>query len=72
MMQGLGRKRVRREDTGEDMSIPYNSVPATDTITQSGSYDIKSWGLAGSKALSATETEEIKLLVIAQQAGTGA
>ena len=71
MMQGLGRKRVKRGDT-EDMSIPYNSVPATDTITQSGSYDIKSWGLAGSKALSATETEEIKLLVIAQQAGTGA
>ena len=71
MMQGLGRKRVKRGDT-EDMPIPYNSVPATDTITQSGSYDIKSWGLAGSKALSATETEEIKLLVIAQQAGTGA
>ena len=71
-MQGLGRKRVKRGDT-EDMSIPYNSVPATDTIIQSGSYDIKSWGLAGgSKALSATETEEIKLLVITQQAGTGA
>ena len=64
----LEESQMRRHEEGSHVHF----VAATDTITHSESYDIKSWGLAGSKALSATETEEIRLLVIAQQAGTGA
>ena len=49
MMQGLGRKRVTRGDTGEDISFPDNFVRrlATDTVTYSESYededDAKFW-----------------------------
>ena len=54
-MQGLGWKRVTGGDTNrEDMSTLDNSVAATDTITHSESFDIKSWGLAGGKVLSPT------------------
>ena len=48
------------------MSTLDNSVAATDTITHSDSYDIKSWGLAGGKVLSPTQVEEVKLLITAR------
>ena len=71
-IRGRGRKRLTRGDTvGGNMSCSYNyAATAATVVSLSESYDIKSWGLAGSNVLSTTSIEgnEMELLIIAQEA----